>query len=115
MRNVTNILCLFTLIFVSISCKKNSNLREATSYSNTNNTRTDSIRLIKDTILFVNSSEGENVKFSINNFTKDSIIESEALGETGKSIYKFIFNKKLKTGECNTYIMNLFMSIQIQK
>lgn len=103
MKNIINIICLLALILISFSCKKDNRLKQAVLNSNVNKIRIDSIKLIKDTILFVNSSEGENVKFSINNFTKDSIIESEVLGETGKSTYKFIFNKKLKTGECNTY------------
>lgn len=106
MKNTINSICLLALILISLSCKKSNRLKQAVFNSNTDEIRTDSIKLIKDTILFVNSSEGEDVKFSINNTTQDSIIESEVLGETGKSTYKFIFNKKLKTGECNTYRYN---------
>lgn len=103
MKNTINSICLLVLILISLSCKKSNKLKQAVFNSNTDEIRTDSIKLIKDTILFVNSSEGEDVKFSINNITQDSIIESEVMGETGKSVYKFIFNKELKTGECDTH------------
>ncbi|MFP3534843.1 hypothetical protein SB763_36440, partial [Burkholderia sp. SIMBA_042] len=49
---------------------------------NENKINKNSVELIKDSTLFVNSSEGEEVKFSINKMTKDSIIESEIFGET---------------------------------
>lgn len=61
------------------------------------------MKKVKDTTLFVNSSEGEEVNLFINVKTQDSIIESEILGETGKSTYKFIFNRTLKSGECTIY------------
>lgn len=100
MKNI--LLSLF--IFFSSSCKKENKIT-----NNKHDSRKiieinkDSLKQIKDTTLFINSSEGENVKVLINIKTQDSIIESEILGETGKSTYKFTFNKTLKNGECTTY------------
>ncbi|MFP3590566.1 XAC2610-related protein [Chryseobacterium sp. SIMBA_038] len=91
-----NILSFSIIALTIIACSK-----EKLDF-NENKINKNSVELIKDSTLFVNSSEGEEVKFSINKMTKDSIIESEIFGETGKLIYKFTFNKELKTGECTT-------------
>ena len=99
MKNLHLIILLF-FVSVIISCKKKQT--EAPIKTAVENKK-DTLRKIKDTTLFVNSSEGEEVTFYINNLTKDSIIISEVMGETGKSDYKFIFNKNLKSAECKTY------------
>lgn len=99
MKNLHLIILLF-FVSVIISCKKKQT--EAPIKTAVENKK-DTLRKIKDTTLFVNSSEGEEVTFYINNLTNDSIIISEVMGETGKSDYKFIFNKNLKSAECKTY------------
>ncbi|WP_052259547.1 hypothetical protein [Flavobacterium sp. KMS] len=55
----------------------------------------DSLILLKDTIVFSNSSEGEKLSLFKNQRTNDSIIKSTIYGETGKIDYTFIFNKEL--------------------
>jgi len=100
MKNILIILILFS--FLSLSCKK-SNKNIQTTSGNKDLAQKDSLQKIKDTTLFVNSSEGEEVRLSVNIVTRDSIIESEVLGEMGKSDYKFVFNKTLKTGDCKTF------------
>ncbi|KFF13067.1 hypothetical protein N6B72_15235 [Chryseobacterium soli] len=88
-KNITKLTELNAMI--TISSTKNALLNK------------DSLKQIKDTTLFVNSSQGESVKLLINTKTNDSIFESEIFGETGKSTYKFVFNKFLKKAECTTY------------
>lgn len=95
-----NILTILLLSFLYLSCKKDNIYLDKIDK---NTIKKDSLIKIKDTTLFVNSSEGENVIFKININTNDSIIESEVFGEMGKSEYRFIFNKNLKSGECKTY------------
>lgn len=94
-----------TFILFLFSCKKE--LKKNFNFSDKNNVvakkENDSLKKIKDTTLFINSSEGEEVILFINTKTKDSIIESEVFGEMGKSEYKFIFNKTLKVGKCTSY------------
>jgi hypothetical protein len=85
-----------------LSCKKHDIYPEKQSDKRIAITKKDSLLKIKDTTLFVNSSEGEEVKLFINTITKDSVIESEVFGEMGKSEYRFLFNKNLKIGECKT-------------
>lgn len=97
-----NILTILLLSFLYLSCKKDNIYLDKID-KNTITTKKDSLIKIKDTTLFVNSSEGENVIFKVNINTNDSIIESEVFGEMGKSEYRFIFNKNLKSGECKTY------------
>lgn len=103
MKNI--LITLFVLLYVS--CKKNN-----TEFENhviaikTISAKKDSLITIKDTVLFVNSSEGEDVKAFINKTTNDTIIKSEVFGEMGKSEYTFVYNKTLKKGECLTYRYN---------
>lgn len=101
-----NFIRLYALVlFLLLACKKNDKTVLKTKNENAELTKinNDSLKKVKDTTLFVNSSEGEEVNLFINVKTQDSIIESEILGETGKSTYKFIFNKTLKSGECTIY------------
>lgn len=100
MKNILSII-LILLWGMIISCKKD-NYKKLLSVEK-ENIITDTLKLIKDTTVFINSTEGENVKLFINKINKDSTVESEVLGEMGKSLYKFTFNKKLKTGECEIY------------
>ncbi|SHL10141.1 hypothetical protein [Chryseobacterium polytrichastri] len=96
-----NFISLYLLALLSfLDCKKTDS---KTKDYNRGIVKNDFFQKVKDTTLFINSSEGENVKVLINTKTQDSIIESEILGETGKSTYKFTFNKTLKNGECTTY------------
>ncbi|WP_312391255.1 hypothetical protein [Chryseobacterium sp.] len=91
------------LIFLSIlSCKK-ENKRIQSEFKNKIISKKDFLRKIKDTTLFINSSEGEEVTFSVNENNNDSIINSEVFGETGKSEYHFVFNKTFKEGTCKIY------------
>ncbi|MDV7698282.1 hypothetical protein N6B72_15260 [Chryseobacterium soli] len=102
--NMKSILLASTIITLFFSCKKETKLQQNNSEERTVvKINKDSLKQIKDTTLFVNSSQGEDVKLSINTNTNDSIFESEIFGETGKSTYKFVFNKFLKKGECTTY------------
>lgn len=55
----------------------------------------DSLVFIKDTTVFSNSSEGENLLLFKNERTKDSVIKSTVYGEMGKVDFIFIFNKEL--------------------
>ena len=89
--------------FLSLSCKKSNKKIQTISGNKDFLIQKDSLQKIKDTTLFINSSEGEEVRLSVNIVTRDSIIESEVLGEMGKSDYKFVFNKTLKTGDCKTF------------
>ena len=103
MKYLHLIILLFFFFFI-ISCKKKQYINISKSpIGKTVENKKDTLRKIKDTTLFVNSSEGEEVTFYINNLTNDSIIISEVMGETGKSDYKFIFNKNLKSAECKIY------------
>lgn len=92
------------LCFCIISCQqKQSKVFEETQGKELIISKMDSLVKIKDTTLFINSSEGEEVLLFINSMTKDSIITSEVMGEMGKSTYEFIFNKELKSAQCDTY------------
>ncbi|MFP3598163.1 hypothetical protein [Chryseobacterium sp. SIMBA_029] len=104
MMNKNTLLILPILLFLFVSCKKEIKFSQKNTEQRTVGiVNKDSIKQIKDTTLFDNSSQGEDVKLSINTHTNDSIFESEIFGETGKSTYKFVFNKFLKKGECTTY------------
>lgn len=92
------------LFFYMISCQQKQNrVFEEIQGKEFIISKRDSLIRIIDTTLFVNSSQGEEVILSINSITKDSIITSEVMGEMGKSVYEFIFNKKIKSAKCDTY------------
>ncbi len=101
--NMKNII-IASIFLLSLSCKKeNKNFQNKPETNISKVSEKDTLRKIKDTTLFINSSEGEEVTFLINKKNNDSIIQSEVMGETGKSDYQFIFNKSLKEGHCTSY------------
>ena len=76
------------------------------NYQN-NSQYTDSLQMLKDTIMLDASTEGEEIRLYINKITNDTIIESEILGEMGKETYRFSFNKQLKDAEHILYSYNV--------
>ncbi|WP_295813047.1 hypothetical protein [uncultured Apibacter sp.] len=93
-----NLISIILILFIStIGCKSKFENKTETEYNTI--LKNDSLLLIKDTVIFGGSAEGEEVKLFKNKFTGDSIIVSEALGEMGKAIYRFIFNKNLVNSE----------------
>ena len=98
-----NTLAISLIAVLCLYCKKSDTPADKINVKSISQTKKDSLTMVKDTTLFVNSSQGEEVKLYINNSTKDSVFESEVFGEMGKSEYRFQFNKNLKTGECRTY------------
>ena len=91
---------LVAIIYLSItiySCKKNE--KTVLNKSVIKEITKDSLKLIKDTIIFTESSEGQEIQLFLDSNTKDSIIINENYGETGKEYYKFIFNKNLIDAE----------------
>ncbi len=98
--NMKNILILTLLLL--LSCKKENKSFQQGEKKNILEIK-DTLKKIKDTTLFINSSEGEEVTFFVNEKNNDSIINSEIFGETGKSEYHFVFNKTFKEGTCKIY------------
>ncbi|WP_123869577.1 hypothetical protein, partial [Flavobacterium hydatis] len=92
MRNFKTLMIVF-LIIVFNSCDNKVQKKKTSEALETK--IIDSLILLKDTIVFFNSSEGEKLSLFKNQKTKDSIIKSTIYGETGKIDYTFIFNKEL--------------------
>lgn len=67
-----------SIFLLSLSCKKeNKNFQNKPETNISKVSEKDTLRKIKDTTLFINSSEGEEVTFLINKKNNDSIIQSE--------------------------------------
>lgn len=102
-ENLTMMKHLIFLAILLLSCTEKQKASPKNNDKPDEHTAAENLTKIKDTTLFGNSAEGEAVELLINPKTKDSVIRSEALGETGKSEYLFIFNKTLKTAEVTEY------------
>lgn len=84
--------------FITInSCKKSESVI-VTKIINKEKIK-DSLILLKETVFFTESSEGQEIKLFLDSNKKDSIIISENYGETGKESTKFLFNKNLISAE----------------
>ncbi|MFH6955932.1 hypothetical protein ACHRV1_00885 [Flavobacterium aquidurense] len=96
MDKIKSLVLLIGLV-VLFSCKYKEQLQSKNSM-----VKKDSLSLIKDTVIFGESTQGTEVKLlkKINN--NDSIIKVETFGEMGNSNYTFIFNEKLLNVEHNT-------------
>lgn len=92
MRNF-NIFTIVFLILVFNGCGKKSPEEKIVHLQDTN--IIDTLIFIKDTTVFSNSSEGENLSLFKNKKTNDSIIKTTVYGEIGKVDYAFIFNNQL--------------------
>ncbi|GEM_PF-398560 len=103
MKNYKIALSILSLCIIS-HCKQNAG-KSAVSRKVDRNYKDKNPELlaIRDTTLFINSSEGEDVKLLFNIKSKDSVIYSVVYGEMGKSTYEFVFNKILKQASCVTY------------
>ena len=67
------------------------------------NIDTSSLILVKHNLVLGMSTEGADFRVYVEPETNDSILVASFYGETGKWLYKFIFNKKLKVAERITH------------
>jgi hypothetical protein len=95
-----NLVVIASILFIFIvGCTSKLNRKKRNNMFSKN----DSLLLIKDTIIYGKSAEGEEMKLYKNNYSLDSVIILNAYGENGKAIYRFIFNKNLINSERITY------------
>lgn len=95
---------LVLLLFIIFQCKQSTgNLSVDKKDKVEDKKNHDSLILVKDTTLFINSTEGEDVKLLFDVSNKDSVIQSNMYSEMGRSTYEFVFNKILKKASCITY------------
>lgn len=80
---------LITMIVMS-SCTQNKQVQIHNTIE-----KKDSLLLIKDTVIFGESTGGTEVKLFKKLNSNDSIMKVETLGEMGNSNYTFTFNKKM--------------------
>ena len=99
-----NIPILITSLFIIFQCKQNTGKLSVDKKVEVDNKQNDDgLLLVKDTTLFINSTQGEDVKLLLAVNSNDSVIQSNMYGEMGKSTYEFVFNKILKKASCITY------------
>ena len=99
-----NIPILITSLFIIFQCKQNTGKLSVDKKVEVDNKQNDDgLLLVKDTTLFINSTQGEDVQLLLAVNSNDSVIQSNMYGEMGKSTYEFVFNKILKKASCITY------------
>ncbi|WP_313376883.1 hypothetical protein [Chishuiella sp.] len=87
------------MLFILVFGCKGKQMKNMTLFEEKKLENNDTLKLIKDTVIFEGSTEGEDVKLFVNKKNNDSVIISIVYGETGKAKYKFVFNGKLNNGE----------------
>ncbi len=92
---------LLIILLAFLSCKKEK--PTAVTTAGKSEIQSTALVIIKDTVIFGNSAEGENLELFTDSKTGDSVLKSTAYGESGKAEYQFIFNKTLKEGKAVTF------------